>query len=383
VIELARRHRGPIIEPDDDTAMRRVTFVFQDTTGDATRAGLLCPAIPDGFALLRPLGDRVFAGGFRIPVDARVGYRFCPDPPLVTGEQTVRALRESPAASRVDRLNPLMDVISIPELNLRTFESVLAMPAAPPAASSNQRPGPAAGTVEELSVPSDLLRGERPVTVYRPAGHADAGGLPLVLLLDAQHTWWRAPALFDGLLAEGAAPPFLGVTVGSRRFSARLRDLAGNPAFAGFVVEELLPLLRSRYGLPDGDHVVAGFSAGALGAAYLALREPRRFPRLVAISGGFHLTKRSSLLGPQPPAGGVPWLVDDYERATSPLPRRAYLAAGRYEAGGELGVAAQTARLGEILRARGTDVRVEITASDHNTISARAHLAAALSWLLT
>jgi enterochelin esterase family protein len=350
---MAKRHRGPIVEPAGADGEHGVTFVFQDPDGSAGSAGILCAALPGGFAPLRPLGGGVFAGTFRVPSDARVGYRFCPDPPPMTGPPAVRALRESPAASRADRLNPLLDVVSIPELRVRTFESILAMPEAPPAVPGRRPAGAAAGAVEEVAAP-----GGRPLTVYRPAGHdAVPGGLPLVLLLDGQHDWWRAPALFDALLAEGAVAPFVGALLGSRRFASRLRDLGGSPEFAGFVVDDLLPLLTSRYGVADGGHVVAGFSAGAVGAVHLALREPARCPGLIAISGAV--------------------APDGDEPAGTPPPGRAYLAAGRYEP-----VAGGVERLGEVLRARGAEVRVDISACDHNTISARAHLAAGLTWML-
>jgi enterochelin esterase-like enzyme len=383
-IELARRYRGPLIEPTDDPATCRVTFVYIDTSRRAERVGLLCPALPHGFALLQALGDHTYAGSFPIPVDARVKYGFCPDPPAAITERVLRELRESPAAARVDTFNPLLDVVSVPELGLRMFESVLAMPAAPAAAATRRRQGTATGAVDELVVHSDALRGERTVTVYRPPSHeTDGKRLPLVLLLDGQQDWWQTPALFHDLLTSGTSDQFLGVAVGSRRFTSRLRDLAGNPDFVRFVVDELLPLLASRYGLPDDDHVVAGFSAGGLGASYLALREPRRFSRLIVISGGFHLTIRSRMLGPQVGRGDRPWLVDEYERSTAPPPGRAYLAAGQYEASGDLDVPGQTARLAQILRQRGADVRLEISPTDHNTITARIHLARGIAWLLS
>ena len=348
-VELARRHRGPIVDPAHEDGTHDVTFVFRDPDGRAARAGLLCPALPGGFATLRPLGGGVFAGTVRISPDARVGYRFCPDPPVVTGDADVRALRESPSASRADRLNPLLDVVSIPELRVRTFESILAMPGAPAAAPARRPANVPAGTVEQLTAP-----GDRPLTVYLPAGReVGPARLPLLLLLDGQHEWWRAPALFDALIAERRVAPFAGALLGSRRFAARRRDLGGSPEFIRFVLDELLPLLESRHGLAAGGCVIAGFSAGAVGAAHLALREPDRFAGLIAISGA---------VAPE---------------ISAAAPRRAYLAAGRYEP-----VASLTERLGTALRDRGAEVRSDISACDHNTISARAHLAAGLAWML-
>jgi enterochelin esterase-like enzyme len=376
LIALARARRGPIVEPTDDPAVCDVTFVFADSARSAAAAALLCPAVDGGLAPLQPVGDHVFAGTFPFPAGARVKYRFVPDPDAGAGEAGLLALRESAAAARADTLNAQLDVVSIPELGLRMFESVLSLPGAAPGAPVRRPAGVAAGAVEALSVPSEALRGERPVTLWRPAG-LGADRLPVVLLLDGQLDWWRAPVLFDVLRAGGAAP-FLGVAVGTRRFTARLRDLGGNPAFVRFVADELLPLLASRHGAAEAGHVAAGFSAGALGAAHLALAEPRRFPRLLAISGGYHLTTRTRTMGPLLPSEGTPWLVEEYERAAGPVPERAYLAAGTYEPAWE-----QTTRLAEALRARDTDVRLEVGPTDHDTITARAHLLAGLEWLLS
>lgn len=374
MIALARARRGPIIEPTDDPAVCDVTFVFVDSARRATRAALLCPAV-GGLAPMQSVGDHAFACTVTLPAGARVKYRYVPDPPAVDGEAALLALRESATAARADTLNAQLDVVSIPELGLRMFESVLSMPGAPPAAPLRPPPGIAAGPVDELSVASEALRGERPVAVWRPAG-APADGLPVVLLLDGLLDWWRAPALFEAARAGGAAP-FVGVAVGTKRFTARLRDLGGSPAYVRFVVDDVLPLLASRYGIADGGHVAAGFSAGALGAAHLTLAEPVRFPRLLAISGGYHLTTRTRTMGPLLPAEGTPWLVDEYERAAGPLPAHAYLAAGTYEPTWE-----QTSRLAERLRAGGAAVRLEVGPTDHDTITARAHLLAGLGWLL-
>jgi len=383
VIDLARRHRGPIVEPAGDPETRAVTFVFQDRTGVAERVCLSCPALPEGFDLLCPLGSAAFAGTYRIDAAARVKYRFFPNPPAGAGRSTMRALAWEPSAARVDYFNPRLDVMTVPELGLRVFESVLSMPDARPTPWSERRPDVPNGSVSELTVRSDVLRNDRPVSVYRPPGHdAASGPLPLVVLLDGHHGWWRTSDLFDNLLADGAAAPFLGVTVGGRGLTQRPRELAGNPLFVRFVAHELLPLLASRYALPAGDHVVAGFSLGAVGAAYLALQEPRRFSRLIAVSGGFHLTARTRLFGRAAPASAPPWLVEEYERSAGPLPRRVYLAAGSYEARREADLLGQSTRLAGALRERGVDVRLDGGPTDHDTISARAYLAEGIAWML-
>jgi enterochelin esterase family protein len=121
---------------------------------------------------------------------------------------------------------------------------------------------------------------------------------------------------------------------------------------------------------------VAGFSAGGLAAAHLALLHPGPFPNLVAISGAFHLTTRTSQL--RPVAGAPAWLLERYERAER-LPGRVYLAAGTFETAG---IHAQSRALAGILRQRGVEVRFDTGPTGHDTVTARAHLAQGLAWLL-
>jgi enterochelin esterase family protein len=381
VADLARQHRGPVVEPTEDPGTFDATFVFADRAMTVERAGLFCPVLPGGFGLLRPLGDAVFAGTWPVPRGTRVKYHFCPDPPPAIDQRALFDLEHAPALRRVDPFNPAIDVLHVPELRLRVVESVLAVPGGRPAPWCAARPGVAAGSVETEVVRSEALGAERRVTVYRPPGYrADAGPYPLVVLLEGQLEWWKAPSLFDNLLADGAAPPFVAALVGIGRFSARLRELAGSAAHVRFVADELLPWLAERCAIAPEGHVVAGFSAAALGAAFVALHEPDRFPRVVALSGAFNLTARSDPLRP-PAAGADPWLVTEYERADR-LPRRAYVAAGLYEGGGEPGIHAQGELLAAVLRGRGATVRFDSGPTGHDTFTARAHLAEGLAWML-
>lgn len=373
VVGLARRHRGPVVEETADPALFDVTFVFADRKAEIGELALVCPALPDGVARLRPLGGHVFAGTHRLPRGTRVKYHFSPDPP----HGTLFDLTHSPRARRVDQFNPATDRMAIPELRLLLFESMLTLPGASPAPWSEPRATAPAGTVLSESVRSEALGGDRPVALYLPPGPVPEP-CPLVLLLDGQHAWWRAPALFDNLIADGAAPPFAAALVGVGRFSARLRDLAGNPRHVRFLAAELLPWIAARCPIPAAGHVVAGFSAGALGAAYAALAEPDLFTGLVALSGSYHLTTRSD---PLRPGAGAPWLLDECERADR-LPARAYVAAGLFEDRTEPGVHVQGARLADVLRRRGVTVRFDSGPTSHDTFTARARLAEGLAWIL-
>jgi enterochelin esterase-like enzyme len=374
---LARRHRGPIIEPASPGY--DVTFVFADRRAAARTAGLFCPAVPDGFARLEPLGEATFAGTFPLPPGLRVKYHFCPDPPggeLSADELYV--LARSPTARRIDYFNPHVDQVHIPSLRLRILDSLLTLPGAPTGPALPVRKDAPRGSVEELAIASTALRHTKEVSLYRPPGYRPGEAYPVVLLLESNREW-RGTEIFDGMLATGRIRPFVGLLLGGgKHYTAWLRDLSGGPALARFAVDELLPRL-ARHGVPTGDGcVAAGFSAGALAAAALCADQPRRFPHLLAVSGVLNLT---ALMQVTRPATGRAPLLDRYEGAAE-LPRRAYLAAGRYEETPEQPIFSQTAALAEILRRRGVTVRVDGGLTDHEAFSARAYLTEGLSWLI-
>jgi enterochelin esterase-like enzyme len=374
---LARQHRGPIIEPTGDPERFDVTFVFADRRRAVTRVGLFCPAVPGGFARLGPLGDGTFAGTFPLPGGARVKYHFCPDPPDRVGGEELFRLAHSPVARRIDYFNPRVDQVRIRSLRLRLLESLLALPGAPAGPPRPLPPDTPRGDVEEFTLDSTALGHPRQVSLYRPPGPAGTDR-PVVLLLESNQEW-GGPEIFDSLLATGRIRPFTGVLLsGDAHLTARLRDLNGGPALARFVTAELLPRISSGRAPARDGLTVAGFSAAGLAAAALCADRPDRFSRLLAISPALHLTSRMEVLRP---GAGAPPLLARYEQAAAP-PRHAYLAAGRYEETPWQPVHSHTAALADLLRRRGATVRLDSGLTDHDTVSARAYLAAGLSWLL-
>lgn len=378
--DLARRHRGPIIEPAaaPEAAGYQVTFVFTDRRGTVRAAGLFCPALRGGFARLEPLGESTFAATFPLPAGVRVKYHFCPDPPDELSDDDLYALARAPQARRIDYYNPHVDQVHIPSLRLRILDSLLTLPGAPAGPAVPAPKDAPVGTVEELTIGSAALGHEKRVSLYRPPAYRPAQPYPMVLLLESNREW-RGAEIFDALLATGRIRPFLGVLVsGGRHYTSWLRDLSGGPALTRFAVDELLPRLAADGVTADHGCAVAGFSAGALAAAALCADQPDRFPLLLAVSGVLNL---SALMEVTRPATGRAPLLDRYERAAD-LPRRVYLAAGRYEETPEQPVYSQTSALAGILRRRGVDVRFDGGLTDHEAYSARAYLAGGLSWLL-
>jgi enterochelin esterase family protein len=375
---MARTSRGPIVETTDDPEAYDVTFVFADRRRSVNEVGLLCPAVPDGFARLVPLGQGTFARTFSLPSGVRVKYHFCLDPPARLDDDALTMLARSPVTRRIDYFNPNLEQVRIRGLRLRILESLLSLPGAPAPPPLPPPPHAQRGEVEELSFDSTALGHRKDVLLYRPPGYTpEAGPYPTVLLLETNEEW-RGAEIFDGLIATGRIPPFVGVLIGGgRHFTARLRDLNGGPALTRFVVDELLPALSSRCATRDEDITAAGFSAGALAAAALCADEPSRFSRLIAISGALHLTPRMDVLHVD---AGPSHLLERYER-TAHLPRYAYLAAGTYEDTPRQQICSQTAALAHVLDRRGCTVRLDVGLTDHDALSARAYLAAGLHWM--
>lgn len=372
VLDLARAARGPLVEPTADPDRFRVSFVYADRSG-VSRVGLFCAGLPGGFLQLVPLADGVFAASAEFPRGTRVKYHFCPDPPERPDRATLAALDHSPTRRRIDYLNPVTDQVHIRGLRIRIIESLLTLPGAAEAPPLRAAAGVPTGRSETVVVDSAALGRRKEVRVRLPAGHRSAAGpWEAVLLLEGNEEW-RADGFLDNL---AAGRPIVAVVPLERAFTSRQRELSGNPAYTRFVVDELWPLLQDRYGVAERA-TVAGYSVGGLAAAALALDEPHRFPRLAVISGALHLRPGVDLRHAPPDTS----VLRRYEAAGPALPARAYLAAGWFEDAWADTIGEQSARLAAILRAGGSTVRLDTSPTGHDTVSARAYLAAGLDWL--
>jgi enterochelin esterase-like enzyme len=375
VLALARASRGPVVE-QCGPGHYDVTFVFPAPRPTPRQVGLFCPALPGGFVLMHDLGDGVFASTARLPGGTRVAYHFCLDPPAGLGPAELGALARSAQGRRIDYLNPDFDQVSLRGLRLRIVDSLLALPGSRTAPATRPQRGTAAGSVEEMTIASAELGRRKEILIYSPAGPAAGTDPPLVLLLQGNEEW-QGRDFLDNLIASGQVRPFAAVVPSERSVTARLRDFTSGGAHSRFITAELWPALASR-GLARAEAVVAGYSAGALAATWLAADEPGMFPRLAAISGAFHLRPAAGL---KEPSGGPAPVLDRFRRPGG-TPRRAYLAAGWYEDAWEPAIYDNTAQLARVLRGHGAEVRFDSGPHGHDTVSARACLAEGLRWLL-
>jgi enterochelin esterase family protein len=160
------------------------------------------------------------------------------------------------------------------------------------------------GTVEAIHLPDSAYYPgtTRTVWIHRPAG----------LPPDAEHAvmffndgWWyldsaaevRGAIVLDQLAAQGAIPAMLGVFVdpgvrgdGAEQFTNRNAEYdAADDRYVRFLLEEVLPLVRSRYRVADDPALrgICGGSSGGNAAFTAAWHRPDAIGRVIAFNASF------------------------------------------------------------------------------------------------
>jgi enterochelin esterase family protein len=192
------------------------------------------------------------------------------------------------------------------------------------------------GTVTEFTVASTAYGRQRRVWVYLPIDYPQAckGGCPLVVAFDGAEYLDAIPLpwILDSLIAAESIRPTAALLIDDASSSERLADLANHERFARFVGGELLPWLRSRYQVTHdpGQTTITGSSAGGLAAAYLALKRPDLFGKVLSQSGAFWRGNEGT--------NGAPyeWLTKQYKE-TPKQPIQFFIDVGSTESQGAMG----------------------------------------------
>lgn len=363
----ARQARGPVIESDVSPHRSRVTFVFADQRGRATQATLVCPALSDGAALMRAVGDFTFVYEVELPAGTRVTYHFLSDV-LHAAPDGMADFRYQLQRRRLDRFNPRHQ--RVPVARSWLLSSVLELTGAV-TLPGRRRAGPLRHGVASTELVQVAPLGH-PVEVvtFRPQRESR----DVVILLESAGEWADPAVLFDDLHDAHPQWAFLGLHLGGGGLARRLRTLG---QFDGGLSEVVGHLLDREPTGSAGRVVVAGFSAAAGAALRLALYDPVRLSRVALLSGAFHLDEQMNIL--RPPNGPLDLT---HLSPPAPMPRRVYLAGGCFEGDGSWGVINQSLAVAQALVSRGVDIRVELGPTGHELATAAAHLASGLGWLL-
>jgi len=348
--------KTPLVEtiPDNDQ-LRRVTFLWRG--GAEARdiniklVGFVPPEL-DQKPLSRLAETDVWFLTARLPVAARFTYGFT-DP---LGKKRGIA----------DPLNPLKFGHS----------SLMELPGAPPQPWIRVQSDVPKGTLKQEKLSSAILKEERAVSIYTPAGYdPQRGTYGLLILFDgeAYRDEVPTPTILDNLVASKKIHPLVALLVDSGE--TRDRDLQCSAPFADFLAKELLPWARQRYRLsPDPKHtIVGGSSYGGLSAAYCAFRHPEVFGAVLSQSGSFGYYPGWDS-GDRTDSSPFGRLIRQFV-ATRKLPIRFYLEAGLFETGRAGSILAENRRMRDVLEAKGYPVVYSEFAGGHEYLNWRGSLA--------
>jgi enterochelin esterase-like enzyme len=168
-----------------------------------------------------------------------------------------------------------------------------------------------------LRLNSSYVENERSVWICEPESVSDASDL--VVFLDGERYRDRVDALSVIEELRGQVADSWFVFISEQSPEARWRECACYPPFAGFIGEELLAWLASRY--IDFNkikrRVLAGLSYTGLAAAFVAKEYPGAFQRIISQSGSFWWNDC--------------WLVEQFRRLEQKISVEFYLDVGTQE----------------------------------------------------
>ena len=372
--------KGPIVESSKDNDQEvLVTFLWRETYELHNVLLVWSPAWfrADDYYMSRLPGSDVWYKTLRIHTGTRFSYALSPNDTPADRELTTRA----------DPLNPRRYPESL-DLSNSWVTSVFELPGAPDESWFRRTPT-LRGQLEPKKFKSTILKGERDIWLYTPAGYTPRSGpYPLVILFDGagylNTTWNGGINTFDNLMADRRIRSAVVCFVDTSKF--RATDLGFGTAFGDAIATELLPMLRSSYAIANRaqDVVVGGYSAGGTAAALIALRHSGLFGNVLSQSGNFRARMPGS---PEPNS------LTRLYRDTARIPVRFYLDWGLYdniptatlpldEMALDEALTQANRHFRDVLLAKGYDVTYQEIGGAHEAIHFRATMADGLMALL-
>lgn len=346
--------KTPLVEPiSGNDSLRLVTFLFRG--GDEMHGIALIGPVPPEMRRkqLSHLADTdLWFLTVRLPKAARFSYAF-----LAAGKKYTDPFNLHPLTAE--------------------SESMAEMSDAPAQAWIQPLPNVPTGEIKTLKINSDILKKERSVSVYTPAGYA-ADKRPYGLLIVFDGWDYRRliplPTILDNLIASRKITPLVAVLIHNESQATRNRELGCDEQFTDFLAKELVPWARKSYriGANPMRTIVAGASLGGVAAAYCGLRYPEIFGNVLSQSGAFW--HYPGWPGKEVAENGTGWLARQFE-AQRKLPVRFYMEAGLFEIDAPLTILAENRRLRDVLKAKGYELTYSEFVGGHDYINWRGSVA--------
>lgn len=384
------RSGAPLVEPaENDPGKVLLTFLWRgkpETRNVVVLSSFEARSVPDN-VMKHLAGSDVWFLTVRLPNSSRFTYTLSHNDPLTGDGPTAR---QRNATAQADPLNPRQYMgAGAPG----TQRSLVVLPNAPSQPWIVRNPDTPTGTVKDHQISSGLLKNERKISVYIPAGY-QSNGVPcaLLVLFDKgaylHENLIPTPVVLDNLIAASKIPLTVAVFIpsGTAPSGQSLRDeeLTPNQDFADFLAKELIPWVRNNYNVTTDSRqtVVGGSSLGGLAAAYAALRHSEIFGNVLSQSGSFWWTpvRQPYAESTREPGRLARLFLDAPKR-----PIKFHLDAGLFEAdwGGGGGYNLETTRhMRDVLRAKGYEVHYQEFAGGHEYINWRGTLSDGLTALI-
>lgn len=149
-------------------------------------------------------------------------------------------------------------------------------------------------TIKREILSSNHLTEKKEIQIYLPPDFTEENNYPLLLLHDGPDylNLGRIATQTNQLLAENKIEPFIIALIPvdkSKRTSEYSPMGSRNEHHKAFVVEELIPMLTSKYpvNISTETLVIGGSSLGGTVSLHLALEYPELFNRVLSQSGAF------------------------------------------------------------------------------------------------
>jgi enterochelin esterase-like enzyme len=213
------------------------------------------------------------------------------------------------------------------------------------------------GSLERLSIASDVLGGPRPVTVYLPARFRRTRRYPLLVVHDGEDylKYSNLETVLDNLIHRLETQAMIVALIQS---PDRMREYVNDAAHADFLVRGLV-----------------GASLGAVASLAAAWRHPGFFQHLLLQSGSFVFTDIGEH-GRGPAFDPVVKFMNEFRRDPGRPAEQVFVSCGMYES-----LIYYNRSLVPLLQATGMSVRYSEARDGHNWENWRDRLREGLSWL--
>ncbi len=143
------------------------------------------------------------------------------------------------------------------------------------------------------------------VEIYLPPNHSHQGDpYPMGVFFDGgginEEGFSNTPNIVNKLIAAKKIPPIIFAMVHQKN---RMVELVGDPDFVDFLINHVVPELRTKYHGTSNPHqtVVGGISLGGLMSMYMGLNHPDIFGKVLSQSGSFWASRNVEFPNPEDP----------------------------------------------------------------------------------